>query len=250
MTRSFDARYWLVVGLALGHSGCALDRGRGFATLEQASLEVALEPDGGELVTDRGYTIAVERAAMRVARMDLQERASKPVVEERSDHEHGDEEHVDEEHGDEEHENGEPYSTLVTLGFDSAISMTEHEPVSADGYAPSRELGRSSPERVLVVLERFELEGNVSGADLADAPAQLVVGLSLDTELAFTDCFSSRFVSTLGGGGGTGAARMFSSSHLPRMVGDVRCGYDVIDRMAAFPSRPHRFSSASAVRRK
>ena len=31
-------------------------------------------------------------------------------------------------------------------------------------------------------------------------------------------------VFTSGGGGGTGAARMFSSSHLPRMVGDVRVG--------------------------
>ena len=57
---------------------------------------------------------------------------------------------------------------------------------------------------------------------------------------------SSSVVFTSGGGGGTGAARMLSSSHLPRMVGDVRVGYDVTARTLALPSRPQRFSSASA----
>ena len=53
-----------------------------------------------------------------------------------------------------------------------------------------------------------------------------------------------------GGGGGTGAARMFSSSHLPRMVGEVRVGYDVTASTLALPSSPQRFSSASVTRRK
>ena len=61
---------------------------------------------------------------------------------------------------------------------------------------------------------------------------------------------SSRLVFTSGGGGGTGADRMFSSSHLPRIVGDVRVEYDVTARTLALPSRPQRFSSVSVTRRK
>src|SRR5688572_11422187 len=61
---------------------------------------------------------------------------------------------------------------------------------------------------------------------------------------------SSRLVLVFGGGGGTGAARIFSSSHLPRMVGDVRVGYDVTASTLAFPSSPQRFSSASVTRLK
>ena len=38
-------------------------------------------------------------------------------------------------------------------------------------------------------------------------------------------------VSTFGGGGGTGAPRMLSSTHLPRSTGDVRVACDVTVRM-------------------
>src|SRR5262252_9220050 len=38
---------------------------------------------------------------------------------------------------------------------------------------------------------------------------------------------SVRFVSTPGGGGGTGRPKMLFSSHFPRSTGDVRSGYDV-----------------------
>src|SRR5262245_19979851 len=70
------------------------------------------------------------------------------------------------------------------------------------------------------------------------------------TVVVFPSLLSSRLVFALGGGGGTGAARMFSSSHLPRIVGDVRVGYDVTARTLALPSSPHRFSSANVTRRK
>ena len=63
------------------------------------------------------------------------------------------------------------------------------------------------------------------------------------TDAALPVLLSSRLVFTSGGGGGTGAARMFSSSHLPRMVGEVRVGYDVTASTLALPSRPQRFSS-------
>ena len=39
---------------------------------------------------------------------------------------------------------------------------------------------------------------------------------------------SARFVSTPGGGGGTGRPKMLFSSHLPRSTGEVRSGYDVV----------------------
>src|SRR5688500_7398459 len=61
---------------------------------------------------------------------------------------------------------------------------------------------------------------------------------------------SSNAVLTSGGGGGTDVARIFSRSHLPRIVGDVRCGYDVTDSTLAFPSNPQRFGSESSTRRK
>jgi hypothetical protein len=57
-------------------------------------------------------------------------------------------------------------------------------------------------------------------------------------------------VFTSGGGGGTGAERMFSSSHFPRTVGEVRVGYEVTARTLALPSSPQRFSSASVTRLK
>src|SRR5581483_6748190 len=55
---------------------------------------------------------------------------------------------------------------------------------------------------------------------------------------------------TFGGGAGGGAARIFSSSHLPRIVGDVRVVYDVTASTLALPSSPKRFSSVSTTRRK
>ena len=41
---------------------------------------------------------------------------------------------------------------------------------------------------------------------------------------------SVKFVSTPGGGCGTGAPRRFSSTHLPRLTGDVRLPADVVVR--------------------
>ncbi len=55
---------------------------------------------------------------------------------------------------------------------------------------------------------------------------------------------------TLFGIGGGGAFSRLSSTHLPRTTGDVRSACDVIIRIAPFPSRPFRASSASVTRRK
>src|SRR5262249_57707708 len=49
---------------------------------------------------------------------------------------------------------------------------------------------------------------------------------------------SVRFVSTPGGGGGTGRPKMLFSSHLPRSTGDVRSGYDVVANSAPRATRP------------
>ena len=53
-----------------------------------------------------------------------------------------------------------------------------------------------------------------------------------------------------GGGGGGGAPRMFASSHRPRIVTDVRFGYDVTVKTLPWPSSPPRIPSANATRRK
>src|SRR5207247_9250794 len=54
---------------------------------------------------------------------------------------------------------------------------------------------------------------------------------------------------TLGGGGGGGEPRSCSNTHLPRIVGAVRLGYDVTANMLACPSSPYRFGSSSFTRR-
>ena len=43
--------------------------------------------------------------------------------------------------------------------------------------------------------------------------------------------FSSLNGGTFGGGGGGGVPKMFSSTHLPRITGDVRVAYAVTARM-------------------
>src|SRR5436190_838212 len=43
---------------------------------------------------------------------------------------------------------------------------------------------------------------------------------------------------TSGGGGGGGVPSRFSRIHLPRTTGEVRCGYEVVARIAPLPSRP------------
>ena len=53
-----------------------------------------------------------------------------------------------------------------------------------------------------------------------------------------------------GGGGGGGAPSMFASSHRPRIVTDVRLGYDVTVRTLAWPSSPPRVPSVNVTRRK
>jgi len=188
---------WVAAGLALLHVGCAIDRGNGFSSLEAASLEVSLVPEaisdgaggeGGEsgesgatqLVTDRGYEIVVERALMRVDRMELQEPtgdSNSEPVETDGGHDH---DHEQSAHSAAE---DEAFETLVTLGFREPISMTAPAAAPADSYEPSRELARSSPRRVLVVLEHLEIDGTVSGGDFADDSASLIVDLPLDIEL-------------------------------------------------------------------
>src|SRR5262249_56002445 len=54
---------------------------------------------------------------------------------------------------------------------------------------------------------------------------------------------------TFGGGGGGGVPRICRSTHLPRIVGAVRLGYDVTVNTLACPSKPNRFGSVSATRR-
>src|SRR5690606_24147309 len=103
MTSACQRWCWSI--LLLATLACARDRGQGFATLEDAQLEISLEArgdsDDAELSTDRGYTIALDHATVRVGRWELLEFAKRPS--ETDGHEHDDEEH---DHGldEDEHE--------------------------------------------------------------------------------------------------------------------------------------------------
>lgn len=181
MRRILDLRSMLV-GLVPLLAGCAIERGRGFATLEAATLEISLDAASGsgdgDISTDRGYAIVIDQATLGVARLELQELGSEPVQDAGHDHEHDEAEHED------EHRAGEAaYFALVTLDFREPISIMDHA-AAADGYEPSRELARSTPERVLVALSHLELAGSVSGGDFGDESVALLVDLPLETELA------------------------------------------------------------------
>lgn len=187
MTSACQRWCWSI--LLLATLACARDRGQGFATLEDAQLEISLEArgdsDDAELSTDRGYTIALDHATVRVGRWELLEFAKRPS--ETDGHEHDDEEH---DHGldEDEHEHAardapQTFSVLVGLRFDRALSMIAHRAVRPDHYEASRELPRSLPERVLVELDRLELAGTISGAELGEEAAALLIDLPLETEL-------------------------------------------------------------------
>ena len=53
-----------------------------------------------------------------------------------------------------------------------------------------------------------------------------------------------------GGGGGGGAPSRFASSHRPRIVTEVRLGYEVMVRRLDCPSSPPRVPSENVTRRK
>jgi hypothetical protein len=193
--------------LAISGSGCALDRGKGFSTLESATLEVTLEPGqardlgDGKVLTDLGYEVSVERARVRVESVQLQQVAegggggsfdpSNPPAGYslcHSGHCHRDDGAlVDYEDIEVELAGGpEAFSPIVTLGFDEPISLLARRAVAASSYDPSRELDQSSPRRVLVTLSRLEIDGTISGAALGDDELALSVDLPLDTELDAT----------------------------------------------------------------
>jgi len=170
--------------LCLLLQACAADRGSGFATLEEATLEASLTLDDGELITAEGYTISVEQASVRVTELELQQAhdgAGEPSSGAcHGDHCHGEEAAVEEHEPVEQAAGFEP---LVRLGFDAPLSLTAGRAVPADGYDPSPTLGRSEPSRVLLLLRRFELEGSVTGGDLAEEAVELAVDLPLELEL-------------------------------------------------------------------
>jgi hypothetical protein len=67
---------WKYGALVLLSSGCALDEGRGFATLEQASLEAEFGPEAARSLDDRvltnqGFTVAVERFTLELGSLEL-----------------------------------------------------------------------------------------------------------------------------------------------------------------------------------
>src|SRR5262245_62013807 len=53
---------------------------------------------------------------------------------------------------------------------------------------------------------------------------------------------------TSGGGGGGGELRKFSKTHLPRLTGEVRVGFDVTVRILACVSKPRRGVPARLTR--
>jgi hypothetical protein len=67
---------WKYGVLMLLPSACALDEGRGFATLDQASLEAEFAPEPARVLedrvlTDQGFTVAVERFTLELDSLEL-----------------------------------------------------------------------------------------------------------------------------------------------------------------------------------
>ena len=91
---------------------------------------------------------------------------------------------------------------------------------------------------VVEVLEREPI-GSISRWHDAHTGFARCSSIRWRSDVTFTCAASfSRFVSTPGGGFGGGAPSTFSSTHLPRVTGDVRFAADVTVRMLPCPSRP------------
>jgi hypothetical protein len=198
---------FVALGWTTSVLSCAMDAGTGFATLDEASLEISLDPGrardlgDGTVLTDEGYEVEVQSAVVRVERMELQEVRGGTNGERfdpadpppgyslcHSGHCHRDDGAlVDYEDIEVELAGGaEAFSPLVTLEFNEEISMLTGRRVVADTYTPSEELPRSTPRRVVVIVSRIEIEGTVSGGNLGNDSAHLTIGLPLRTEFDAT----------------------------------------------------------------
>src|SRR5581483_11507333 len=90
-------------------------------------------------------------------------------------------------------------------------------------------------------FSRLKPSGSMRAWQLAHAGLARCISSICRTERGLLSLLLASSAGTLGGGAGGGAARIFSRTHLPRMVGDVRVVYDVTARTLALPSRPKRF---------
>ena len=154
----------LLVLVALA-TGCTLEAGRGFATLEEGALHASLELDsehdlgGWALRTDRGYH--VQLLELRVHANDLvlltgDDAAQRAAV-------------------------------VVSMPIERELDLLAAETVELDVFEPSHELGLVAIERAELGLSRLVLEAEIEGGELerpvaitADLPIRVVVGAVLD----------------------------------------------------------------------
>ena len=115
--------------------------------------------------------------------------------------------------------------------------------------APARRASASGP--TASKFSSAKPSGSIRAWQLAHAGFARCCAIARASSAACRVCaFVSLSAGTSGGGGGGGVPSRFSSIHLPRSTGDVRCGYDVTVRMLPCPSRPRRGAARSSVTRR
>jgi hypothetical protein len=195
---------------AAASSGCAFEKGRGFGTIEQATLSARLEPGSSRalgddtVLTDLGYAVRLEQARIRVDRVSLQELpggGGEGVGFDPADpppgytlchgghchHEDGrlvDYQEIEAElaaAGDAE------FVSIVVMPGPESIDLWSDDPVELTSFVPSRELARATLSRLEVSLGQLTLRGALSGgptdSGFGDPPAPLEVDFPLGTVL-------------------------------------------------------------------
>lgn len=187
-------------------SGCAFDAGRGFATMKEGELRMALEPGrardlgDGAFLTDRGYRVHVRELTVgvhRVAALELSGGGSGGSV--RFDPAspppgytlcHGDHCHAEDgrlvsyEDVQAMLAGGEArFEPLVTAPVDRELDLLEGERAELSRFEPSAELPQGSLDRLEVDLTRLRLAARLEGGALAE-PVELEADLPLVRPIA------------------------------------------------------------------
>jgi hypothetical protein len=190
-------------------AGCTFEDGKGFATLDSASLSARFEPGAardlgnGIVLTSQGYRVALTRASLGVEALALNElrEGSAPNGTFDPAHPppgyslcHGGHCHADDgrlvDYADIEAElagGGARFEPVARVPASRAFDFLAGQTAVLDAVEPSRELPQARITQLSLSIERLELEGSVTGGPegggLGQSSAALVVELPIGSSI-------------------------------------------------------------------
>jgi hypothetical protein len=189
--------------------GCTFEDGKGFATLESASLSARLEPGAardlgnGVVLTSQGYRVALTRASLGVEAITLNELREGSASSGSFDPAHpppgyslchGGHCHAEDgrlvDYADIEAElagRGARFEAVARLPASRTFDLLAEQTAALDTVEPSRELPQALITQLSLGIERLELEGSVTGGPegggLGQSSAALVVELPIGSSI-------------------------------------------------------------------